>query len=138
RWSAASSWSTAGLATKRSRSQPAARPPNGAPSRCARSLPVTSNRPDADLEVSRQGFPRCDVRRIRAAPSVVSMEAEPASHEGEPTMRFMILVKATPQSEAGVMPEEQLIATMTDFHQKLAEAGALLDASGLQPSAKGW
>jgi len=66
------------------------------------------------------------------------MEADPASHEGEPTMRFMILVKATPQTEAGVMPEEQLIATMTDYHQQLAEAGALLDASGLQPSAKGW
>lgn len=53
-------------------------------------------------------------------------------------MRYMIIVKATDQSEAGVMPEEQLIAAMTDYHEELARAGVLLDASGLQPSAKGW
>jgi hypothetical protein len=53
-------------------------------------------------------------------------------------MRFMILVKATKDSEAGVMPEEQLIASMATYHEELAKAGALLDASGLQPSAKGW
>jgi hypothetical protein len=53
-------------------------------------------------------------------------------------MRFMIIVKATKDSEAGVMPEEKLIATMATFHEELAKAGALLDASGLQPSSKGW
>lgn len=53
-------------------------------------------------------------------------------------MRFMILVKATPQTEAGVKPEEKLVAAMTDYHEQLARTGALLDASGLQPSAKGW
>ncbi len=53
-------------------------------------------------------------------------------------MRFMIIVKATKDSEAGVMPEEKLIAEMAKFHEKLAKAGALLDASGLQSSAKGW
>lgn len=53
-------------------------------------------------------------------------------------MRFMIIVKASPKSEAGVMPEEALIASMADFHEQLAQAGVLLDASGLQPSAKGW
>ena len=53
-------------------------------------------------------------------------------------MRFMILVKATPQTEAGVMPEDKLIAAMADYHEQLARAGVLLDASGLQPSAKGW
>jgi hypothetical protein len=53
-------------------------------------------------------------------------------------MRFMIIVKATQDSEDGVMPEEKLIAAMADFHEKLARAGVLLDASGLQPSAKGW
>jgi hypothetical protein len=53
-------------------------------------------------------------------------------------MRFMILVKATKDSEAGIMPEEQLIATMATYHQELAKAGALLDASGLQSSSKGW
>lgn len=53
-------------------------------------------------------------------------------------MRFMIIVKATQDTEAGVMPEEKLIASMAAYHEELARAGALLDASGLQPSAKGW
>jgi len=53
-------------------------------------------------------------------------------------MRFMIIVKATAQTEQGVMPTEALIASMADFHEQLAKAGVLLDASGLQPSAKGW
>jgi hypothetical protein len=50
----------------------------------------------------------------------------------------MILVKATRESENGVMPPEALIASMAQFHQQLAKAGVLLDASGLQPSGKGW
>jgi hypothetical protein len=53
-------------------------------------------------------------------------------------MRFMIIVKATQDSEAGVMPEEKLIAKMANYHEELAKAGALLDASGLQASSKGW
>jgi hypothetical protein len=53
-------------------------------------------------------------------------------------MRFMILVKASAQSEAGVMPDEKLFAAMAQYHEQLAQAGILLDASGLQPSAKGW
>ena len=53
-------------------------------------------------------------------------------------MRFMIIVKATPDSEAGVMPEEKLMAAMADYHQQLVSAGVLLDGNGLQPSAKGW
>jgi hypothetical protein len=53
-------------------------------------------------------------------------------------MRFMIIVKATKDSEAGVMPEEKLIAEMANYHEELQKAGVLLDASGLQPSSKGW
>ena len=53
-------------------------------------------------------------------------------------MRFMIIVKATKDSEAGVMPEEKLMAAMATYHEELAKAGVLLDASGLQASAKGW
>ncbi len=53
-------------------------------------------------------------------------------------MRFMIIVKATKDSEAGAMPQEKLIAAMAAYHEELAKAGALLDASGLQPSTKGW
>ncbi len=53
-------------------------------------------------------------------------------------MRFMIIVKATKDSEAGVMPEEKLIAEMAKYHEELQKAGMLLDASGLQASSKGW
>lgn len=53
-------------------------------------------------------------------------------------MRFMILVKATADSEAGVMPSEELLAEMATFHEQLAEAGVLRNADGLQPSSKGW
>jgi len=52
-------------------------------------------------------------------------------------MRFMIIVKATKETEAGVLPEETLIADMATYHEQLAKAGVLLDASGLQPSSKG-
>ena len=53
-------------------------------------------------------------------------------------MKFMILVKATQASEAGAMPTEKLFADMAAYHEQLAEAGILVDASGLQRSAKGW
>lgn len=53
-------------------------------------------------------------------------------------MRFMIIVRATPQSEAGVMPEPALMAAMADYHEQLVKAGVLLDANGLHPSSRGW
>jgi len=53
-------------------------------------------------------------------------------------MRFMIIVKASRDSEAGVMPQENMLAAMADYHQELAKAGVLLDANGLHPSSKGW
>lgn len=53
-------------------------------------------------------------------------------------MRYMIIVKATADSEAGVMPGESLLVAMAAYHEALAAAGALLDASGLKPSAQGW
>jgi hypothetical protein len=56
----------------------------------------------------------------------------------ETTMRFMIIVKATQDSEAGVMPEEKDLATMAAYHEELAKAGVLLDGSGLHPTSKGW
>ena len=53
-------------------------------------------------------------------------------------MRFMILVKATRDSEAGVMPAESKFAEMGEYHEELQKAGMLLDASGLKPSKQGW
>ena len=52
-------------------------------------------------------------------------------------MRFMILVKATQASEAGVMPSEAQFAEMGRFNEALAEAGIVLAAEGLHPSSKG-
>jgi len=53
-------------------------------------------------------------------------------------MRFMILVKASKDSEAGALPDESMIAKMVTYHEELQKAGALVDASGLQSSSKGW
>jgi hypothetical protein len=52
-------------------------------------------------------------------------------------MRFMMIVKASKDSEAGVMPSEQLLAAMAKYNEELAKAGVLLDATGLQASSKG-
>ena len=55
-------------------------------------------------------------------------------------MRFMIMVRASAQSESEPtpMPSEELMAAMATYHEELAKAGILLDANGLQPSSKGW
>jgi hypothetical protein len=53
-------------------------------------------------------------------------------------MRFMIIVKASPESEAGMLPEERVFAAMAAYHEELARAGVLLDANGLQPTSKGF
>src|SRR2546427_412992 len=53
-------------------------------------------------------------------------------------MRFMIVVKATKDSEAGVMPHEKILGEMAKYHEELQKAGVLLDASGLQATSKGW
>ncbi len=52
-------------------------------------------------------------------------------------MRFMMLVKASKNSEAGMMPDDSLIAAMTKYNEEMAKAGILLDLAGLQPSSKG-
>ncbi|MCL9800057.1 YciI family protein [Pseudomonas sp. AKS31] len=52
-------------------------------------------------------------------------------------MRFMILVKASADSEAGIMPSEELITAMGNFNEELVKAGILIDADGLHPSSKG-
>ena len=53
-------------------------------------------------------------------------------------MRFMIIVKANADSEAGVMPPASLLAQMGAFHEELARAGVLLDGAGLKASTHGW
>ena len=53
-------------------------------------------------------------------------------------MRFMMIVKANKDSEAGAMPSEEMIATMGKFNEELLKAGVLVDLSGLQPTSKGF
>jgi len=55
-------------------------------------------------------------------------------------MRYMIIVKATAESEAETTPapDTALLAEMLDYHEQLMQAGALLDGSGLKPSSQGW
>lgn len=52
-------------------------------------------------------------------------------------MRFMVMVKATKDSEAGVMPSEEALEAMAKFNEEMVKAGVMLDGNGLQSSAKG-
>ena len=52
-------------------------------------------------------------------------------------MRFMVIVKATPNSEAGALPSKELLAAMGKFNEELVKAGVMLAGDGLQPSSKG-
>ena len=52
-------------------------------------------------------------------------------------MRFMMIVKASKDSEAGIMPSEELLSAMGKYNEELMKAGVLLDLAGFQPSSKG-
>jgi hypothetical protein len=52
-------------------------------------------------------------------------------------MRFMVIVKATKDSEAGIMPSEELLTAMMKYNEELVKAGIMLAGDGLQPSSKG-
>lgn len=51
-------------------------------------------------------------------------------------MRVMLLLKATPSTEAGVMPDEKLLTEMTKYNEELVKAGILLDGEGLHPTSR--
>lgn len=71
--------------------------------------------------------------KLGAAPCVDARD--PATEET--SMRFMIIVKATKESEAGAMPKEQLLKDMMQFNEELVRAGVMLAGEGLHPSANG-
>ena len=52
-------------------------------------------------------------------------------------MKVMVIVKATKNSEAGILPDEKLLAEMGKFNEQLVQAGVMLAAEGLHPSSKG-
>jgi hypothetical protein len=59
------------------------------------------------------------------------------SNDKETTMRFMVLVKANKDTEAGVMPSTELLTEMTNFNEQLVKAGVMKAGEGLHPSSKG-
>src|SRR5216683_2558847 len=65
------------------------------------------------------------------------MAARKQNQEGEDSMRFMVIVKADKNSEAGVMPSKELLTDMGKFNEELANAGVMLAGEGLHPTSKG-
>jgi hypothetical protein len=86
-------------------------------------------------------IPGSDVRHtVEARIEPVNSVRHPRSeliNEGETTMRFMVIVKANKDSEAGVMPSEELLTEMGKFNEELVKAGVMLAGEGLHPSSKG-
>src|SRR5262249_12257803 len=70
------------------------------------------------------------IRRSRSS-------GRPVSNKKEDTMRFMVIVKASQESEAGVLPSEQMLAEMGRYNEELVKAGVMLGGEGLQSSSKG-
>src|SRR5206468_11211459 len=56
---------------------------------------------------------------------------------GDTTMRVLVLVKASKESEAGVMPSTELLTEMSKFNEQLVKAGVMLSGEGLHPTSKG-
>src|SRR5580698_1021838 len=59
------------------------------------------------------------------------------NYRGDTTLRFMVIVKASPESEAGVLPTPELLAEMMKYNEELVKAGVMLSGDGLHASSKG-
>jgi hypothetical protein len=70
-------------------------------------------------------------------PPILVRRDHRANLKGEPTMRVMVLIKATKDTEAGVMPDERLLTEMGNYNEELVKAGLVLGMEGLHPSSKG-
>jgi hypothetical protein len=77
----------------------------------------------------------CEQLSIRA--SAIRPGSESFKSSGDKTMRFMIIIKASQDSEAGIMPSTELLTAMGNYNEELAKAGILLAGEGLHPSSKG-
>jgi hypothetical protein len=74
---------------------------------------------------------------VKAVSGGVQQQKKDNIRKGEAIMRFMVIVKADKDSEAGVLPDEKLLTEMGKFNEELVKAGVMLAGEGLQPSSKG-
>jgi hypothetical protein len=93
------------------------------------------NPPDNDFPVGSGDWFFCEQLSIRA--SAIRPGSESFKSSGDKTMRFMIIIKASQDSEAGIMPSTELLTAMGNYNEELAKAGILLAGEGLHPSSKG-
>ena len=92
------------------------------------------------MNFSREFFSRCRFRGLRFDVKVrlgIAFRWPRKLTQGEMTMKFMLILKSSKDSEAGKMPSEEAITKMVKYNQEQAKAGVLLDAAGLYPSSKG-
>jgi hypothetical protein len=68
---------------------------------------------------------------------MVGVQQPASDNRGDTTMRFMVIVKANKDSEAGKLPDEKILAAMAKYNEELVKAGIMLAGEGLQSSAKG-
>jgi hypothetical protein len=80
---------------------------------------------------------RVDPGERRSSPRRKPEPAPEAPEQKETTMKVMVIVKATKNSEAGLMPSEALLAAMGKYNEELVKAGIMLAGEGLHPSSKG-
>src|SRR5439155_5050098 len=74
---------------------------------------------------------------VSIRPTAVRRVPETFRTEGGTTMRFMMIIKANADSEAGVLPSEEILTAMGRYNEELVKAGVLLAGEGLHPSSKG-
>ncbi|HEY2975224.1 MAG TPA: YciI family protein [Pyrinomonadaceae bacterium] len=74
---------------------------------------------------------------MRPIEIVRKVSSEIETKKGDITMRVMVLVKANRESEAGILPDEKILAEMGKFNEELVKAGVMLAGEGLQSSSKG-
>src|SRR5216683_2317956 len=98
---------------------------------------IGSSFPAHSLAQSCRAKKNLSLCRLRQPCFVLRMRpSNPPSTRGDTTMKVMVLVKASKDSEAGVMPSTQLLADMGKFNEELVKAGVMLAGEGLHPTSK--
>src|SRR4051812_11912798 len=111
-----------------------ARPTSNAAPRCRSQIPAFGRALRQQRAASR-------IARTRFAPCTPTICADaqvtPKRYNRRDTMRFMVIVKATKDSEVGKMPSEEMLAAMGKFNEEMVKAGIMLDGAGLRPTSQG-